>query len=104
MLQSIQRSCQRTIGFAVDRRIPSNPKVIIGQIHSYTGKTSPLVKLQYSKGRLEALVKRSPTGGKDQKLTFVGGDLNTDIAYQIKLQDGVLTITVNGVTAEVVCQ
>ncbi|WP_372720007.1 polysaccharide lyase family 7 protein [Novipirellula sp.] len=79
-------------------QVPSNSKVIIGQIHSYTGKTKPLIKLQYFKGRVEALVKVSPNAGKDKKLTFSGGDLNSEIAYQIKLHDGVLTVTVNGVT------
>ncbi|TWU45603.1 Alginate lyase precursor [Novipirellula aureliae] len=79
-------------------QVPSNPKVIIGQIHSYTGMSKPLIKLQYVKGRIEALIKESPTKDKDQKQIFAGGDLNTDIAYQIKLQDGVLSITVNGET------
>jgi hypothetical protein len=79
-------------------QVPSNPKVIIGQIHSYSGKSKPLIKLQYYKGRIEALVKVSPTAGKDRKLTFPEVGLNNDIAYQIKVQDGLLSITVNGVT------
>jgi hypothetical protein len=79
-------------------QVPSNSKVIIGQIHGYGEKSKPLIKLQYFKGRIEALVKISPTKGKDQKLTFAGGDLDTELAYQIKLQDGVLSITVNGET------
>ena len=68
-------------------QVPSNPKVIIGQIHSYTGKSKPLVKLQSFKSRIEALVKISPKAGKDQQLTFPGNDLSSDVAYQIKLQD-----------------
>lgn len=78
--------------------VPSNPKVVIGQIHGYSDKANPLIKLQYFKGRVEALVKISPTAGKDKKLTFPEVGLNNDIAYQIKLQDGVLSITVNGMT------
>jgi hypothetical protein len=78
--------------------VPSNPKVVIGQIHSYSGKAKPLIKLQYFKGRIEALVKASPTAGSDRKLTFPAVGLNSDIAYQIKLQDGLLSITVNGMT------
>ncbi len=78
--------------------VPSTGKVIIGQIHSYTGKSKPLVKLQYYKGRVEALVKMSPNAGKDRKLTFPEVGLSGDIAYQIKLRDGVLSITVNGAT------
>ncbi len=78
--------------------VPSNPKVVIGQIHSYSGKAKPLVKLQYYKGRVEALVKVSPAAGEDRKLTFPDVPANSDIAYQIKVEDGVLSITVNGVT------
>ncbi len=78
--------------------VPSNPKVIIGQIHSYSGKSKPLIKLQYYMGRIEALVKVSPTAGKDRKLTFPDVGLNSEIAYQIKLQDGILSVTVNGST------
>jgi len=80
--------------------VPSNPKVVIGQIHSYTGKSKPLVKLQYYKGRIEALVKESPTKGKDKKLTFPDVDLSSDINWTIRLKDGVLAITVNGTTQE----
>ncbi|EMI19585.1 Alginate lyase 2 domain protein [Rhodopirellula maiorica SM1] len=77
-------------------KIPSSSKVIIGQIHSYTGKAKPLVKLQYFKNRIEALVKVSPTAGKDKKLTFPNIEFNTAISYQFQLNDGLLTITVNG--------
>lgn len=79
-------------------QVPSNPKVIIGQIHSYSGKARPLVKLQYFKGRIEALVKSSPTKGKDVKLTWPDVGLKTDIEYEIKVQDDVLSLTVNGAT------
>ena len=81
-------------------QIPSDPKVVIGQIHSYTGKSKPLVKLQYYKGRIEALVKESPTKGKDKKLTFPDVDPGSDIDWTIRLKEGVLAITVNGTTQE----
>lgn len=79
-------------------KVPSNPKVVIGQIHSDTGESKPLVKLQYYKGRIEALVKVSPVKGKDKKLTFADVKLDNEIAWKIKLTDGVLSITVNGMT------
>jgi hypothetical protein len=78
--------------------VPSSQKIIIGQIHSYSGEARPLVKLQYSKGRIEALVKISPSRDEDRKLTLAEVGLNRDIAYQIKLHDGVLSVTVNGQT------
>lgn len=80
--------------------IPSYPKVVIGQIHSYTSKSKPLVKLQYYKGRIEALVKESPTEGKDKKLTFPDVEPGSDINWTIRLKGGVLAITVNGTTQE----
>lgn len=76
--------------------VPSNPKLVIGQIHSYSEKAKPLVKLQYYKGRIEALVKSSPTKGKDIKLVWPEVGLGNDFTYQIKLQDGVLSVAVNG--------
>jgi len=77
--------------------VPSGQKVVIGQIHGYSGKASPLIKLQFFKSRVEALVKDKARQGRDIKLTFPEVGLNQDFDYQIKLQDGVLSITVNGV-------
>ena len=48
-----------------------------------------------------ALVTESPTKGKDLKLTFPQVGLDKDFDYQIKLQDGLLSVTVNG-TAQTV--
>lgn len=78
--------------------VTSGQKVVIGQIHGYSGKASPLIKLQFFKSRVEALVKDKARKGKDIKLTFPGVELNKDFDYQIKLQDGLLSITVNGTT------
>lgn len=77
-------------------QVPSSQKVIIGQIHGYSGKAKPLIKLQFFKGRVEALVKESPTKGKDLTLTFPGIGLDKDFDYEIKLQDGLLLVSVNG--------
>ncbi len=79
-------------------QVPSSQKVIIGQIHSYSGKAKPLIKLQFFKNRIEALVKESPTKGKDIKFTFPEVGFDKDFDYQIKLQDGLLSVTVNGTT------
>ncbi|MGB7327785.1 MAG: polysaccharide lyase family 7 protein [Rubripirellula sp.] len=79
-------------------QVPSNPKVVIGQIHSHSGKAKPLVKLQFYKGRIEALVKSSPTKGKDIKLVWPEVGLDGDIEYEIIVHDDVLSLKVNGVT------
>lgn len=81
--------------------IPSSEKVIIGQIHSRSGKARPLIKLQFHKEKVEALVKLSPEQGKDQKLAFPEVGMNKDIDYRIKLEDGLLSVTVNGGTQKV---
>ena len=76
--------------------VPSSQKVIIGQIHGFSGKANPLIKLLYFKGRVEALVKEKANKGKDLKLTFPEVGLDKDFDYEIKLQDGLLSVTVNG--------
>lgn len=81
--------------------VPSSQKVIIGQIHSSTGKAKPLIKLQFFKGRIEALIKESPTKGKDHKLTFPDIGLGNDFDYEIKFEDGLLSITVNDLAQSV---
>ncbi|MGB7326706.1 MAG: polysaccharide lyase family 7 protein [Rubripirellula sp.] len=78
--------------------VPDYPKVVIGQIHSFSGKSKPLVKLQYYKGRIEALIKLSPFSGKDKLIQFPEVELNRDISWKIELKDGVLSISVNDVT------
>lgn len=81
--------------------VPSSQKVIIGQIHGHSGKAQPLIKLQYFKGRIEALVKEHASRDKETKLTFPQVGLEKDFDYQIRLQDGVLNVTVNNQTQSV---
>jgi hypothetical protein len=78
----------------VTQQPPTSKKVIIGQIHGYN--VDPLIKLQSYNGRIEALVKTKPSGGTDVKYIFATVGLNTNISYQIKVTDGLLTLTVNG--------
>jgi len=77
-------------------RIPSSQKVIIGQIHSFTGNAYPLVKLQFNNGTVEALVKQSPNSSADTKLFFPNVGLSNAITYQIRVENGLLSMTVNG--------
>lgn len=77
-------------------KVPSTGKVIIGQIHGYTGNAYPLIKLQYYNGLLDALVKHSPNSSTDTHYQFMTVGLSNLITYQIKVTDGVLSMTVNG--------
>ncbi len=80
-------------------QVPSTAKVIIGQIHGYTGAALPLVKLQYSSGTIEALIKTNANDTLTDKkyiYSFVG--LSNSITYQIKMVNGLISITINGST------
>jgi hypothetical protein len=78
----------------VTQQPPTSKKVIIGQIHGFN--VDPLIKLQSSNGKIEALVKDKPAGGSDIKYTFATIGLNSNINYQIQVVNGWLTLTVNG--------
>ena len=77
-------------------QVPSTPKVIIGQIHGYTGAARPLIKLQISSGVIEALVKTNSNYDADFKYVFQNVGVGNLINYQIKMENGLLTMTVNG--------
>ena len=77
-------------------QIPSSQKVVIGQIHSATGAELPLVKLQYNSGRVEALVKQSPTDETDTHLDFGPAEIGAPLNYELSLENGLLSVTVNG--------
>jgi PKD repeat protein len=78
----------------------SQKKVIIGQIHGYSGAALPTVKLQYNNGTLEGFIKKDATNTNNEtKFTFVKNvGLNSNITYQIKVVNGLITITMNGIT------
>jgi hypothetical protein len=80
---------------------PSSGKIIMGQIHSFTGNAFPLAKLQFDNGVVEALVKTSPNSTNETDLTLAKVNLGDPIWYQIKLEDGLLSITVNGANQSV---
>ena len=73
--------------------------MIIGQIHSYTVSTFPLLKLEFVDGAVEAKVKLSPYDTtSDAKYTFGNIGLSNLISYRLQLADGIVSITVNGIT------
>ncbi len=81
--------------------VASTKKVIIGQIHTKTGDARPLVKLQYNDGTIEALVKvyaSDSMPNTDNKLTFPNVGLGNSVVYTIKLENGLATVTVNGLS------
>jgi hypothetical protein len=82
-------------------QIPSSKKTIIGQIHSFSGNARPLIKLQFNNGKVEALVKKSPDADSDTVVSFATVGLGDRINYQIKLMDGLLSMTVNGTNKSV---
>lgn len=77
-------------------QVPTTGKVIIGQIHCYTGNARPLLKLQDNNGVIEALVKTNSNFDPDYKFFFQNVGLSNLVNYQIRMENGLLTTTVNG--------
>lgn len=73
---------------------PDTGDVIIGQVHGYP--VQRLVKVQYGNGRVLVYIRQSLTASGDAKFTHNVG-ANALIDYEIKVVDGVATVTVNGV-------
>ncbi|MWV17138.1 polysaccharide lyase family 7 protein [Pseudomonas sp. L-22-4S-12] len=74
---------------------PSTQKIIVGQIHGYDAR--PLIKLQWQKGRLKALVKRHPEGDDSDLSHLFSTAVNHDLfSYSIDVRDGVLSVEANG--------
>lgn len=89
-IHSLNATCQ--VVKATDRE-----KVIVGQIHGFQAR--PLVKLQWEKGRINALVKRYVEGdNEDIKYTFKSQPGHQPFSYQITMRDGVLELRVNNET------
>jgi hypothetical protein len=82
-------------------KIPSSKRVFIAQIHSFAGDAYPLVKLRFDKGTVEALVRKTLNSTNDTTLNFADVGLNNLFTYQIRLEDGLLSITVEGATQSV---
>lgn len=76
-------------------QVPSTGKVIIGQIH---GGSTPLCKIYYSNGTIYTRVHTHPTGGTENQYEFGTSALDTPINYELRVVDGVLTMTINGTT------
>jgi PKD repeat protein len=77
-----------------------NKQVIIGQIHAYSSAALPTVKIYYNNGTLSATVKTNSTNdASDKKFTnYPRSGLTSNITYQIKVVNGLVTIVMNNVT------
>ena len=77
-------------------QIPSNGKVVIGQIHAYISSASALVLLKYDNGLINAQIKHSPDPDTYVYYPLANVALGELITYQIKLVDGLVSVTLNG--------
>lgn len=82
-------------------QIPSSRRVVIAQIHSYLGSAPPLVLLQFNDGDVEGLVKLFSASSANATYPLGHVGLGNAIQYRIEMRDGVVTMTVNGVTQSV---
>ena len=78
----------------------ASKKTFIGQIHAQSGLALPTVKLQYNNGTIEGMIKTNSTDdNSDLKFTFVKNvGLNSNITYQIKVVNGLISIVMNDKT------
>lgn len=76
-------------------QLPNTGAVIIGQVHGYPSQL--LVKIQYDGAWVKASVHVSLTGGGDIPFYYYVGP-NALIDYEIKIEDGVASMMVNGVS------
>lgn len=80
-------------------QVPSTGKVIIGQIHGYTGAALPMVKIEYENGTMYGTVKTNANDdGSDYDFIFGNTSLSNTITYEITALNGLITIVINGVT------
>lgn len=80
-------------------QVPTSGEVCIGQIKSFTGNTFPLVFMLYNNGVVQGRVKTdSFNDGSDFTFNYANVGLSNNINYQVRLENGVVTISVNGVT------
>ena len=77
----------------------STKKVIIGQIHGYSGAALPTVKVEFGNNTVYATVKtNSNDDGSDFVFPSVSSALSNSISYEIKLVNGLITIVINNKT------
>jgi hypothetical protein len=82
-------------------KVTDSKRLIIGQIHAYLGDAPPLLKIQYTNGAVDALVKLSTGLTNDTRLNFGQVGLSNSINYEINFTDGLLRITINGISRSV---
>lgn len=79
-------------------QVPNNQKLVIGQIHAYVGNAPPLVLLKYIEGVVYMQVRLEVESTNYLFRPLANVSVGQPITYQIKLQDGLLSATVNGVS------
>ncbi len=80
-------------------QVPSTNKVCIGQIKAFTGNTFPLVFLLYNNGLVQGRIKTdSYDDASDFTFNYANVGLSNSITYQVQMENGLITIAVNGVT------
>ena len=81
-------------------QVPTNTKkVIIGQIHGYSGAALPTVKVEFGNNTVYATVKtNSNDDSSDFVFTSVSSGLSNNINYEIKVVNGLISIVINNKT------
>ncbi len=78
---------------------PNTKKVIIGQIHGYSGAALPTVKIYFSTNKAYGTIKTNSTDdNSDLTLPSVNVSLSNSITYEIKVVNGLISVAINGKT------
>ena len=75
-------------------QIPSSKWTFIAQIHGFNETADPLLKLRYDNRVVEALAKQGVNATNNTTFPLATVDLGDVIAYQIKMNNGLLSVTV----------
>ncbi len=77
----------------------TTPNVIIGQIHAESSAALPTVKIYYKNGKVYGTIKTNSTDdSSDINVGTVTSGLGANIAYEIKMVNGLVSIAINGKT------
>jgi len=78
---------------------PNTSKVIIGQVHGYSGAALPTVKVYYSSGKSYGTVKTNSTDdGSDYDMPSVTVGLSNVINYTVQIVNGLVSVSINNKT------
>jgi hypothetical protein len=82
-------------------QVPSSKRTFFAQIHSFAGEAYPLLKLRFDNGTIQGLVRETFNSTNDTIFTFADVGLDNVFNYSIRMENGLLTMTVEGASQSI---